>query len=83
MTPYEFRLKLEGYTTKYWKDWEHTRHISYIIAKAHATKNLPPPTQWMPLPIDKGYKPMTKRDKKARWKYLLGNLKEKKGKGIW
>lgn len=83
MTPYQFRMAAEGHTTKYWKEWEHTRHISYTIAQSNSSKKLPPVNKWMPLPIDEGYQPLTKRQMKTRWNYALKNLKEKKGKGIW
>lgn len=83
MTPYEFELAAKGYTDRYWKGWEHTRHISYTIAQVNSSKKMPAPQKWMPLPTDKEYKPVTKREGKTRWNYLLNNLKDKKGKGIW
>jgi hypothetical protein len=83
MTPYQFSLAAEGYMNRYWKQWEHTRHISYVVAQSNSSKTLPPPSKWMPLPTDNDYKPISRKEKKAKWQHALKSLKEKKAKGIW
>jgi len=50
----EFFLTVKGYDNKKWKEWEHTRLISYTIASTKRTKKrLPSMRKWMPLPTDK------------------------------
>lgn len=54
MSPLEFYLAAKGYNHKILSQWEHTRHISYTVAKTVPSKRkLPSMQRWMPLPTDK------------------------------
>lgn len=55
MTRAEFVLAFRGYRRKNWRQWEHTRHTSYMVYASIPRKKgdkLPSMKKFMPLPTD-------------------------------
>lgn len=71
----DYTLKCEGFTKARYREWEHTRLLSYTIASANRSEKgrFPSLQEYMPLPTDEGYE--TKEDVKSRLKKRLEAFK--------